>query len=74
VSLTLKKIEQRMTSWTSTLGGLLVMSPDDVHQGHEAIQAELSERAAANGRAGRDGSGQLLGALVEVVRRLRRRR
>jgi hypothetical protein len=74
VSLTLKKIEQRMTSWTSTLGGLLVMSPDEVHEGHEAIRAELSERTAANGLAGRDGSGSLLGALIEIVRRLRRRR
>lgn len=62
-----------MASWTSTVGGLPVMSPDDVHEGHEAIRAELSERTAANGRAGRDGSGQLLGALVEVVGRLRRR-
>ena len=75
VSLTLKKIEQRMTSWTSTLGGLLVMTPDDVQEGHEVIRAELTERAAAaNDRAGRDGSGRLLGGLVEVVRRLRRRR
>jgi hypothetical protein len=74
VSKTLKQIERRMTGWSSNLGGLLVRTPDEVQEGHEAIPAGLAEQSVAYGQAGGNGRARLAGRLLEVIGVLPRRR
>jgi hypothetical protein len=74
VSETLKQIDRRMTGWSSNLGGLLVRTPDEVQEGHEAIPASLAEQSVTDGQSGGNGRARLAGRLLEVIGGLPRRR
>jgi hypothetical protein len=69
----LDRMGKRMDDWTATLGGLLVLTPDDVRRRHEDIRVEReAEDAPTEGHAAGNGRYRLMGQLVEVISRLRR--
>jgi hypothetical protein len=73
VSEALKKIERRMTGWSSSHGGLLVRTPDEVQRRHD-IEAGLAEQSEPIGHVAGNGRARLAGRLLEVIGRLPRRR
>lgn len=73
VSETLKKIERHMTGWSSSLGGLLVMTPDEVQRRHEDIQAGLAEQSEPHSQSPGTPRARLTSRLREVTGRLRHR-